>query len=430
VRALCARTDEALRHCGYDALLLHAGVPAVAFVDDYHLPFKVHAPFKAWAPLPRAPDSFIYYAVGQQPMLVLHQPADYWEKPPARPDTYWSPHFDVRVSTDRKSARALLPQDLTRTAFVGTAFPELVDFGVGAVNPEHLMHRLDYARAAKSEYEVACLRAASHSGARGHLAAARAFAAGATEFEIELAFLAACGLREQELPYNPIIALNEGGAVLHYQLLERAKPAAHHSLLIDAGTEFAGYASDITRTYSYRDAEFAALVGRFDRLQQELCAKVRAGLDWRDFQDAAFVAIAQFLREADVIKCSSAEAIDTGIVAVFYPHGIGHLLGLQVHDVGGTQGSAEGAQIARPARHPFLRLTRKLEAGFVVTVEPGVYFIEQLLAQARADSRAAQINWSRVEALKKFGGIRIEDNVVALAGGNENMTRAAFASAA
>ena len=65
--------------------------------------------------------------------------------------------------------------------------------------------------------------------------------------------MAACGQRERELPYNPIIALNEGGAVLHYQIQQRRKPAKLHSLLIDAGAEFGGYASDITRTHSHHD---------------------------------------------------------------------------------------------------------------------------------------------------------------------------------
>ena len=84
------------------------------------------------------------------------------------------------------------------------------------------MRRLDYARAAKTPYELDCLREASRLGALGHRAAARAFRAGASEFEIELAFLRACGLREQELPVQPDHRLNEGGAVLHYQVLERA----------------------------------------------------------------------------------------------------------------------------------------------------------------------------------------------------------------
>ena len=163
--------------------------------------------------------------------------------------------------------------------------------------------------------------------------------------------------------------------------------------------------------------------------QLELCAQVRVGVDWRDIHQASYRAISEFLREADVISASADEAVDTALTSVFYPHGIGHLLGLQVHDVGGRQRDASGGEIERPYNHPFLRLTRKLEDGCVVTVEPGFYFIDQLLDEARAKPIGKRINWTRVEQLKPFGGIRIEDDVVARAGAPENLTRMGFASA-
>jgi Xaa-Pro dipeptidase len=213
---------------------------------------------------------------------------------------------------------------------------------------------------------------------------------------------------------------------LHYQVQMRSKPAKFHSLLIDAGAEFAGYASDITRTHSHHDAEFAGLIKRFDELQLGLCTLVRVGADWRDIHQASYRAISEFLFEADVITASADEAIDTALTSVFYPHGIGHLLGLQVHDVGGRQRDAGGGEIERPYNHPFLRLTRRLEDGCVVTVEPGFYFIDQLLEEARSKAIGRKINWARVEQLKPFGGIRIEDNVVARVGGQENLTRRAF----
>ena len=100
-----------------------------------------------------------------------------------------------------------------------------MSWGPAAINPEHLIAQLDYARAAKTPYEIACLREANVLGARGHVAAEHAFRGGASEFEIALAFMTACGQRERELPYNPIVALNEGGAVLHYQIQQRRAPA-------------------------------------------------------------------------------------------------------------------------------------------------------------------------------------------------------------
>jgi Xaa-Pro dipeptidase len=300
---------------------------------------------------------------------------------------------------------------------------------VGAANPQALVSRLDFDRAAKTPYELACLREASRLGALGHLAAHEAFEAGASEYDIEIAFLQASGLREQELPYNPIIALNKGAAVLHYQVLERRAPAERHSLLIDAGADFAGYASDITRTYSAADADFAKLVSEMDHVQQALCDSVHAGVDWRDVHISSHRLIAELLHDSDVITCDADEAVQTGLSSVFLPHGLGHLLGLQVHDVGGLQKTPEGGTIPRPEGHPHLRLTRVLEENFVVTMEPGLYFIDQLLEQARADHRGAKINWTRIEQFRRFGGIRIEDNLAITAGGCENLTRDAFAKA-
>jgi Xaa-Pro dipeptidase len=419
------RSSSALANTDYGALLVHAGTPPLLFLDDHHLPFRVQAPFKVWAPLSDAADSFVYFTPGEKPRLLIHQPVDYWHKSPELPDSYWTSSFDIVSCADRAASRAALPKDLSRTAFIGAPFPELLNWGLAAINPEHLIAQLDYGRAVKSPYEIACLREANVLGARGHVAAERAFRNGDSEFEIALAFMAACGQRECELPYNPIIALNESGAVLHYQLQQRDKPAKPHSLLIDAGAEFGGYASDITRTHAYRDVEWADLIAKFDLLQLKLCSQVREGLDWKDFHQASYRAITEFLRDAGIITASVDEAVDTALTSVFYPHGIGHLLGLQVHDVGGRQRDAAGGEIERPYNHPFLRLTRKLEDGFVVTVEPGFYFIDQLLHEAKQKPIGNKIDWKRVEQLRKFGGIRIEDDVVARPGGQENLTRAA-----
>src|SRR5690349_6870559 len=227
------RSAKALAATGYDALLVHAGTPPLLFLDDHHLPFKVQAPFKVWAPLLDAPDSFVFFTPGSKPQLLVHQPVDYWHKSPESPRTYWSEAFEIARCADRDAARAALPKDLSRTAFIGAPCAELVSWGPGAINPEHLIAHLDYGRAAKSPYEIAALLEANVLGARGHVAAEKAFRAGGSEFEIGLAFMAGCGLRERELPYNPIIALNEGGAVLHYQVQNRDRPAKLPPLRID-----------------------------------------------------------------------------------------------------------------------------------------------------------------------------------------------------
>ena len=111
---------------------------------------------------------------------------------------------------------------------------------------------------------------------------------------------------------------------------------------------------------------------------------------------------------------------------MFFPHGLGHFLGLQTHDVAGLIDN-DGNDIDRPDGHPFLRLTRELEAGNVLTIEPGLYFIEPLLRKWRDEHDANDINWSKVDELAPYGGIRIEDNVLVTEGGCDNLTRRAFA---
>jgi Xaa-Pro dipeptidase len=430
LQAVCERSRQALQACGFGALLVHAGSLLPVFEDDRTYPFAAHAPFKVWVPLADAPDSFVFFEPGKRPVLLFHSPPDYWYQPAVLPDAWWTRHFDIRPIPTRDAARTALPRSLSAVAYIGDAFADLAQWGVASVNPPQLMRRLDFPRAIKSPYELVCMREANRLGALGHTAAAQAFHSGSSEFDIELAFLRGCGLREQELPYNPIIALNQGGAVLHYQLLARRPPAQRHSLLIDAGAAFAGYASDITRTYAAQPGDFAELIRRMEQMQQQLCAGVRRGIDWRDIHLLAHELTAQLLHDSGLLICSAAEAVDRGITRVFLPHGIGHLLGLEVHDVGGFMGAAEGGDIARPEGHPYLRLTRVLQSGFVVTMEPGIYFIDQLLQAAQADGRGRCINWQRVDSLRACGGIRIEDNLVITDGGCENLTRQAFAGIA
>ena len=423
---VCRRTEAALEACAYRDLIVHSGTQRPVFQDDRTYPFEVNAAFKVWVPLSDVPDCFIHFIPGRRPRLLLHQPTDYWYKPAPRPQAYWTEAFDIVPCADLRAARAALPGDLSHTAYLGEDSGGLAGASGLTLNPPRLIRHLDYPRAWKSPYELACLRAANRLGADGHRAAAQAFAAGGAEFDIEMAFLAACRQREQELPYNPIVALNDNGATLHYQMLEKDPPRAHRSLLIDAGAEFAGYASDITRTYAATPGEFADLVQAMDRLQQGLCTRVAAGIDWREIHRLAHERVAEVLRAADLITCSAETAVASGVTRVFLPHGIGHLLGLEVHDAGGLMRAPDGGDIDPPEDHPHLRLLRTLEPGFVVTMEPGIYFIEPLLAAARADARAPLIRWTHLEALRPYGGIRIEDDLAVTATGAENLTRDAF----
>ena len=273
------------------------------------------------------------------------------------------------------------------------------------------------------------MRAASALGACGHRAALAAFREGSSEYHTHMRYLEACNQREEEMPYNNIVAYNEHAAILHYQHLDRETPRPLRSFLIDAGAQFRGYAADITRTHAAASGAFADLIAATEEAQLRLCDEIIAGVDYRSVHLSAHRLLGDVLHRAGLIKVDGHAAVELGLTKTFFPHGIGHLLGLQVHDVGGVLGSAGGQERDRPDGHPYLRMTRLLEPGVVVTVEPGLYFIDSLLA-AHGDERRSQIDWTLVEHLRPFGGIRIEDNVVTTGGAPENMTRDAFAALA
>ncbi len=426
LRTVMARADRALAGSGYDGLIIGSGSLRYLYLDDSSYPFKANARYRAWLP-DASPDCFVVYRPGQRPKLVFHQPDDYWYLPPELPQGYWVDSFELEVVRS--------PGELRRRVGAGTRWavlcePGPVTEGVGDHDPPALVGALDYGRAVKTAYEIDCMALATAAGVRAHRAAEAAFRAGASEYEIHLAYCRAAGAREEELPYNNIIAFGTHAAVLHYQLLGRQRPAGVGSFLIDAGAQHAGYACDITRTYAASAGEFQDLIAAVDTGQQALAGQVRPGKDYREIHLDAHRAIAGILVAHGLVAGTPEAAVETGLTSVFFPHGIGHLLGLMVHDAGGFMAGPEGGTLPRPQGHPYLRLTRPLEAGFVVTIEPGIYFIESLLAQARADARGRAIHWKRVEALMPCGGIRIEDNVVAQPGAPRNLTREVFAATA
>jgi Xaa-Pro dipeptidase len=427
------RWELALEAESFMAAVVHSGTPMYSFLDDYEYAFRPNPHFLAWLPLTHHADSVLLLAAGQRPILYFHQPDDYWYLPPADPEPWWAEHFDVRVVSDPAAWRATLQKDLPDAslrlgdvAAIGDA-PALNEvFDAKWVNPGRLLDRLHLARTRKTPYEVACIDRAARLAAAAHVEAERAFRDGESEFGIHLRYLAACRHTDTQLPYNNIVALNDHGAVLHYQERERAVPDTVHSFLLDAGCTVNAYASDITRTYASADGEFADMIMVMDGVQQELIGRIRAGVDYKELFLQSHLEIAGVLASFGVIKVPADEAFETWLSSVFYPHGLGHFLGLQTHDVAGLIDN-HGRDIPKPEGHPALRLTRVLEADNVLTVEPGLYFIPSLLDKWRAEHGPDAIDWDKVERLAPCGGIRIEDNVVVTEDGCSNLTRRAFA---
>jgi Xaa-Pro dipeptidase len=435
------RLGEALHAAELDGAVVFAGDEKMIFRDDQAYPFKTEPYFKAWVPLTQAPGSFLRLVPGQRPLLVYKQLEDYWHEPPSDPSGYWTAHFDIRVVRSEEDARKLsligprwvaIGEGAGAAARLGAA----AGSGGGAsaagtrakVNDARVLAYLDYFRATKTRYEILCMQAAQLMAVRGHQAVAAAFRPGVSEFELHQIYCAAAQQRETELPYSSIVALNEHASTLHYQHLRTRAPSPLRSLLIDAGAEYNGYAADITRSYSAASGDdFDALIRSMDQLQQRVCAEVKPGVDFVALHVLTHRLLAVVLREHGLVKCSDDESVAAGLTRAFLPHGLGHLLGLQVHDAGGRQSDSAGKIRKPPSQDPYLRLTRELEAGVVVTIEPGLYCIPALLRAALAEHED-KLNRALIERLLPFGGIRVEDDVEVTQDGHRNLTRETFAA--
>jgi len=426
------RADEALNRAGLDHLVVPSGTAHLRAFDDCYYPYAANPQFKAWLPLTRNPGSWLVYTPGQTPKLIYLQPFDYWHSVPSAPSGWWTRHFDIVVIRKPEDALQHLPGNASRCAVLGEPQSALGNYGAYKPNnPIEVIHYLEYHRAFKTPYEIAMMREATRRGVRGHRAAERLFRAGASEFGIHLGYCQAVGQDATELPYNNIVALDEHGAVLHYGDLDRVPPRAARSFLIDAGADFGGYACDITRTYATdTGGEFQAMIDAVDKLQRgDIAERFRAGNDYRQIHLYAHLGLACVLKDFGILKMSPEAAVETGVSATFFPHGLGHGIGLQVHEVAGFAASDSGGTIAKPDGHPYLRLTRTLEPGMVVTNEPGLYFVDMLLDELRQGAHADAVDWDRVDAFRPYGGIRIEDDVVVTEDAPINLTREAFATA-
>ena len=441
----------ALEEEGHDAVIILAGEPRNHFLDDQAPPLKLNPHFLHWCPGENVPGSALLVRPGKQPSLYFLQAQDYWHLPPDLPA--WAGAFAVRCFDDAEALLAAATDAATgagnRIAVIGDLHGDSANLApMAEVNPGPLLNRLHYARAVKTAFELHCMRKAAASAVRGHLAARQSFFDGESEFRIHLAYLTASGQLPAELPYPNIIAMNEHAGVLHYQHYDRQPPEARLSFLIDAGGNYNGYAADITRTYSWKDAYphirpdargrdlssrpnaimlFSELIQRLDAAQQALIAAIRPGQPFLDLHIDMHRRLAGILSETGIARSSAESVFDAGVTETFFPHGLGHLIGLQTHDVGGLLRGPDGGSAPPPHNYPSLRLTRTLEENMPVTIEPGLYLIPQLLDAARNGAFRRMLDWDIIEALLPCGGIRIEDNVVPGARGVENLTRDAFA---
>jgi Xaa-Pro aminopeptidase len=284
-------------------------------------------------------------------------------------------------------------------------------------------------RLVQDDAAVAELRAASVATAAAHQAGMRATRPGGLEAGVRAAMESELAARGMTVAYNSIVTVH--GEVLHNNHYHH-RLEANDLLLADVGAETpGGWAGDVTRTWP--------VSGRFSSTQREMyevvlraqlatIAAVKPGVRYRDLHLLAARRLTEGLVDLGILAGDPQELVADGVTALLFPHGVGHLLGLDVHDMedlGDRAGYAPGRQRAAEFGLRYLRLDRDLVAGMAVTIEPGLYVVPAILEDAELGRRAqGRLRRDRLAAFSDVRGIRIEDDVLVTATGAEVLTAA------
>jgi Xaa-Pro aminopeptidase len=283
---------------------------------------------------------------------------------------------------------------------------------------ESLAHAICEQRSVKSQEEITEIEKSLEIAGLMHVTAMKMARAGVVEREIAgaiegIALSHGCGTS------FPVI-LSKRGETLHNHFHGNVLQNGD-LLLVDAGAESVSfYASDITRT--------CPIGGKFSQKQREIYETVlaanmsaiemsRPGVFYRDVHLNAARVIAEGLKSIGLMKGNTEDAVTNGAHALFFPHGLGHMMGLDVHDMEniGEKYVGYDETVSRSTQFgiAYLRMAKKLKPGYVVTDEPGIYFIPALIDQWRAENKFTEfINYDLLESYKDFGGIRIEDDLL------------------
>ena len=272
---------------------------------------------------------------------------------------------------------------------------EKVRLGVAApASIIDLRAALDEMRLIKDDTELATMRRAATISAEAHRRAMQASRPGRYEYEIEAELLYAFRRGGAQFPaYSPIVASGANACVLHY-VSNDARMADGDLLLIDAGCELDGYASDITRTFpvnGHFSGPQRAIYELVLAAQESAIGETRAGKGWNEPHDAAVRTLAQGMLDLGLLKGTLDEALEKETYRRFYMHRTGHWLGLDVHDAGDYKSNGNW---------------RPLVPGMTLTVEPGLY--------VRPGEGVPEAYWNI--------GVRVEDDVLVTAGGCEILT--------
>ncbi|MCE3009166.1 MAG: M24 family metallopeptidase [Proteobacteria bacterium] len=331
------------------------------------------------------------------------------------------PTFTYQKSRDQLAA--WIAQNGFRSMIViGQSIPEATLPLASTDWCDRVRHALDRSRRPKDLEEIELMRLSAEAAEAGYKKVASFLKPGITERQLQIEYEAETfRAGSHGTPYSTIIGSGVRSAILHGIPTEK-KIQARELVLIDAGASRSDYCVDITRVFA-ADGElttqqkdlFLAVKGA----QMKCIAASTPGTEWLEVHALAARELANSLIDFSILNCSLDEALETEVISLFFPHGVGHMLGQRVRDVGGHK---EG----RAPRSKFgirVRVDLSLEENFVMTVEPGLYFIPALLdLPANRKKYSQSVNWAEVEKWKSVGGIRIEDDIWIKGSGPVNLT--------
>jgi len=396
-----------------EIVLVGAGAPlAIPGRGDRTYPFHAHL-------------EYLYLTDRERPGGVLaFDPAEGWVEfvvPITRAERLWegAEESESRGTTPVDELPGWLAErEGRRVALLGAPVAQAPPHD-DALSGE-LHRRLNHLRRAKDELEVARMRHAERATAAGFARLVSLIEPGRSERELQIE-LEAEFFRHgaDDVAFDSIVGSGPNSAVLHFPPSSR-KLQPGELVLVDAGAEYRGYDSDITRTYPVSGdftAQQGELFGIVRRAGEEAANRCLPGTEFREIHRCAQLVIAEGLGELGLLRGHAEDLVESEAVSIFFPHGVGHLVGLGIRDAGEALPGRE-----RDAFPP-LRVDLPLLPGYVTTIEPGIYFVPALLRdpELREKNRGA-VNWAKAETMIGFGGIRIENNVLVTEDGHEVLT--------
>jgi len=345
-------------------------------------------------------------------------------KPVAFEETLWEGSIESPQGKDLSQLNPWMSKNQFQRVFVlGQAHPQTLSLsrGSGPESQLQIQEAFNQARRAKDAAEVDLVRKAARIAHQGYKKLKDFIRPGVTERQIQLEFESEV-LRAgaEKFPYDTIVGTGTHSAILHAIPTDRVVQEGD-LVLIDAGVDLQDYCVDITRVFSANKKMNQRQKDIFDivhKAQAESIAQSTVGTEWHDVHRTSAQIIAEGLKNLGILRGETQGLLESGAISLFFPHGVGHMVGLRVRDVG-----ADVTKKPRTCCGVRVRVDFPLQESYLMTVEPGLYFIQTLLDQPSSREKYRdQVQWSEVEKWKDFGGIRLEDDILITAQGPENLT--------